>query len=195
MEQTHMEKLVRVLRTLVIAVLLCNLFALLLVPGLAALSADGGIEQVARAVLAALNKPGYEGQGGVSLPLFLVLAWAGVWSDVYTALMTVFLWICGISTAVILWQAKRVLDGMRRAEIFCMTNSVCLRRAAICCFVISGVSLLWAVCRGVLGGILELFSLSTLFFPVFFLAALLFLIMSALFRQASELKADNDLTI
>ena len=195
MEYTHIQKLARVLRVLVMIVFVCNLFALLLVPGLAALSADGGIDLVARAVLSALEQPGYEGQGMVSLPLFMVLAWVGVWSETYTVLMTVFLWICGVSTAIILWQAKRVLDSILRAEIFSDANAVNLKRAAICCFVISAVSLLWAICRAVLGGIFELFSLSTLFFPVFFLAALLFLVMSALFRQAAELKAENDLTI
>ena len=94
-----------------------------------------------------------------------------------------------------MWQAKRVLDSILKAEIFSVSNAIHLRRAAVCCFVISGTSLLWAICRAALGGIFELFSLSTLFFPVFFLAALLFLVMSALFRQAAELKAENDLTI
>lgn len=195
MENTHIHKLACVLRVLVLIVFVCNLLALLLVPGLAALSADGGIDLVAHAVLSALNQPGYEGQGFVSLPLFMVLAWVGVWSETYTVLMTAFLWICGISTAVILWQAKRVLDSILKAEIFSVSNAIHLRRAAVCCFVISGTSLLWAICRAALGGIFELFSLSTLFFPVFFLAALLFLVMSALFRQAAELKAENDLTI
>ena len=195
MEYTHIHKLARVLRVLVLIVFVCNLLALLLVSGLAALSADGGIDLVAHAVLSALNQPGYEGQGFISLPLFMVLAWVGVWSETYTVLMTVFLWICGISTAVILWQAKRVLDSILKAEIFSVSNAIHLRRAAVCCFVISGTSLLWAICRAALGGIFELFSLSTLFFPVFFLAALLFLVMSALFRQAAELKAENDLTI
>lgn len=195
MEYTHIQKIAKALRILVIIVFVCNLLALLLVPGLAALSADGGIDLVAHAVLAALKQPGYEGQGLTSLPLFMVLAWVGVWSETYTILMTVFLWICGISTAIILWQAKRVLDRIMKAEIFSDANAVNLRRAAICCFVISVTSLLWAICRAVLGEIFELFSLSTLFFPVFFLAALLFLVMSALFRQAAELKAENDLTI
>ena len=195
MEYTHIQKIAKALRILVIIVFVCNLLALLLVPGLAALSADGGIDLVAHAVLAALKQPGYEGQGLTSLPLFMVLAWVGVWSETYTILMTVFLWICGVSTAIILWQAKRVLDRIMKAEIFSDANAVNLRRAAICCFVISVTSLLWAICRAVLGGIFELFSLSTLFFPVFFLVALLFLVMSALFRRAAELKAENDLTI
>ena len=109
--------------------------------------------------------------------------------------MAVFLWVCGISTAVILWQAKKVLENIVNGSLFSDSNALHLKRAAVCSFVISGVSLLWAVLRGVMNGILELFSLSTLFFPVFFLAGLLFLVMSALFRQAAELKAENDLTI
>ena len=36
---------------------------------------------------------------------------------------------------------------------------------------------------------------NALFVPVFLLAGLLCMVMSALFRQAAELKADNDLTI
>ena len=88
-----------------------------------------------------------------------------------------------------------MLDNIVHGSLFSDANAFHLRRAAICSFAISAVSLLWAVCRAIMNGILELFSLSTLFFPVFFLAALLFLVMSALFRQAAELKAENDLTI
>lgn len=40
-----------------------------------------------------------------------------------------------------------------------------------------------------------LLSYNALFVPVFFMAGLLCLVMSALFRQAAELKAENDLTI
>ena len=39
------------------------------------------------------------------------------------------------------------------------------------------------------------FTYNTLFVPVFFMAGLLFMVMSALFRQAAELKEDQDLTI
>ena len=36
---------------------------------------------------------------------------------------------------------------------------------------------------------------TALFVPAFFMAGLLFLVMSALFRQAAELQEDRDLTI
>jgi len=40
-----------------------------------------------------------------------------------------------------------------------------------------------------------LFTYNFLFVPMFLLAGLLCMVMSALFRQAAELKADHDLTI
>ena len=40
-----------------------------------------------------------------------------------------------------------------------------------------------------------LFTYNTLFVPAFFMAGLLFLVMSALFRQAAQLQEDQDLTI
>lgn len=77
-----------------------------------------------------------------------------------------------------------------------MANAVNLRRAAVCCFIISGAALartVWGIvyyCS--IGPVL---TYNALFVPVFLLAGLLCMVMSALFRQAAELKADNDLTI
>ena len=45
------------------------------------------------------------------------------------------------------------------------------------------------------GTLAPLFTYTTLFVPAFFMAGLLFLVMSALFGQAAELKEDQDLTI
>ena len=182
MEATSVEKLARVLKMLVIIVFVCNLIALLLVPSMALLQNADSFRDVLQDVGA-----------------FGTMVWVGwIWLwhlGAYGVVLAVFLWICGISTAVILWQAKKVLDRIIGGELFSFANAAHLRRAAICSFIISAVSLLWAVCRAVLGGIAELLALSTLFFPVFFLAALLFLVMSALFRQAAKLKEENDLTI
>ena len=83
-----------------------------------------------------------------------------------------------------------------RGEPFTRDNAANLRRAAVCCFLISGAALL----RTVWGlfyyrGPGPLFTYNALFVPVFFMAGLLCLVMSALFRQAAELKEENDLTI
>lgn len=178
MEYTSVQKLARVLRVLVIIVFVCNLIALLFVPGFSGYLADGGGEIIISAI-----------------PIYCIFAFFGVWFIPYTAMLTLFLWLCGICTAIILWQGKRVLESIIVGDAFSLSNAVCLRKAAVCSFVISAASLLWVVFQAVMNGILTLFSLSSLLVPIFFLAALLFLIMSALFRQAAEIKAENDLTI
>ena len=75
-------------------------------------------------------------------------------------------------------------------------NGISLRRAAVCCFLISAaalVRLLWGFWY--YASIQPLLTYNALFVPVFFMGGLLCLVMSALFRQAAELKAENDLTI
>ena len=127
---------------------------------------------------------------------FLTDALWGVWTDRLLSLVTLFLWLCGICTAVILWQAKKVLDTILAQTPFQKTNARALHRAAVCCWIISGMALvrlvLWLWADGTPA---PLFTYTALFIPAFFMAGLLFQVMSALFRQASELKEDQDLTI
>ena len=201
MEPTKVQRLAQILRVLVLAVFVCNLICLPLVPGLAALLADGGPAMLRAALVAALGLPGYEGTGFSSLPLFFLNCLWAVWAVVRTgqtaaALLTVFFWLCGGCTAVILWQAKKVLDTILEGSPFQLCNARALQRAAVCCWVISAAALvrlllwLWAE-----GSAAPLFTYNTLFIPAFFMGGLLFLVMSALFRQAAELKEDQDLTI
>lgn len=129
------------------------------------------------------------------LAVFLA-AWPAVWTRLDTALLTLFYWLCGGCTAVILWQAKRVLDTILTQTPFLRANAGALKRAAVCCWVISGAALvrlvLWLWSEG---NVRPLFTYTALFIPAFFMGGLLFLVMSALFRQAAELKEDQDLTI
>ena len=153
------------------------------------------------ALAAALDLPGYEGMGFSSLPLFFLNSLWAVWAvagrgEVTVALLTVFFWLCGTCTALILWQAKTVLDTILAGAPFQLANARALRLAAVCCWIISGAALvrlalwLWAE-----GNLAPLFTYTALFVPAFFMAGLLFLVMSALFRQAAELQEDQDLTI
>lgn len=194
MEQTSVQKLAHVLRVLVVIVFVCNLLALTAVPLLSIISFEDAVK---RGVEGLSYLFGFQPVPDEYWPFTLIyfLSWWAVWGDAGTAIMAVFLWICVVCTAIILWQAKKVLDNIVSGKLFELDNAFKLRKAAVCCLIISGASLLWAVFRTVAGGILELLSLSTLFFPVFFLAGLLFFVMSALFRQAAEMKAENDLTI
>lgn len=138
----------------------------------------------------------------IAVPAVPAVVWRGhaqagkAWADGYHLPLIVFLMFCGVCTAVVLWQGRRVLDTVLRGEPFCTENAVSLRRAAVCGFCISGAALLrmlWGF--RYYGNIHPLLTYNALFVPVFAMAGLLCLVMSALFRRAAELKAENDLTI
>ena len=102
----------------------------------------------------------------------------------------------GICTAVILRQALRVLNSILDSHPFCQENAGALRRAAFCGFLISAAALVRVVFSiWYYRSPLPLTSYNALFVPVFAMFGLLCLVMSALFRQAAEMKAENDLTI
>ncbi|MCI2059136.1 MAG: DUF2975 domain-containing protein [Oscillibacter sp.] len=116
--------------------------------------------------------------------------------DAYHLVLALFLCFCGCCTAVVLRQARRVLDTVIAGEPFCMDNAVSLRRAAVSAFLISGAAALRVVWGLVTyRSVHPLLTYNALFVPVFAMAGLLCLVMSALFRRAAEIKAENDLTI
>ena len=191
-----MEKLAHALRILVLGAVGVCFILMLLTPGFAALLEEGGPDMVRRAFAAAMELPGYEGQGFVSLPMFFVTCLWAVWTQLSTALLTLLYWLWILCAVCILWQAKLVLDTILKEEPFQMVNAYALKRAAVACWTISGSAVLrlvlWVCAEQ---NALPLLAYNTLFIPLFFMAGLLFLVMSALFRQAAELKEDQDLTI
>ncbi len=194
MEKTAVQKLAKVLRLMVCIVFALNLLCLVLVPGFAALAAEGGLADLLDYLINELA--GYPAHTlGHILMFFASCLWA-VWLDRNSAVLTVFFWLCGVCTALILWQAKQVLDTILEGNPFRLSNARSLKRAAVCCWVISGTALarliLWL---GFEGNLAPLFTYNALFVPAFLMAGLLFQVMSALFRQAAELKEDQDLTI
>ena len=179
MQSTSVQKIAGTLNSLVIIALICNLIALLIVPGLVFAS-----PQTRTLLLFSLD---------IS---YFLLAWAAVWGSPCLAVLTLFLLFSGACTAVILWQARRVLNTILRGEPFSMENAVSLRRAAVCGFLISAAALVRVVFSLFYYRSLQpLATYNALFVPLFAMAGLLCLVMSALFRQAAELKAENDLTI
>ena len=194
MEQPSVQRLARVLRALVLIAFVCNLLVMPLVPGLAIRAVGAGTDQIFLVFRAMFGLSG--GSALESVWQFLSEALWGVWTDNILSLVTLFLWLCGICTAVILWQAKKVLDTILAQKPFQMTNARCLHRAALCFWIIAGAALvrlgLWLWADGTPA---PLFTYTALFIPAFFMAGLLFQVMSVLFRQASELKEDQDLTI
>lgn len=198
MEKTAVQKLAGVLKILVTITFVCNLIVLPLVPVL--VSAAGcqiPLPELLGNLTAEAPLPGddwpYFSPG---LQMFLVVV--GAWTEnfAFTFVLTLFLLFCGICTATILWQGRRVLGTILTGAPFRAENGVSLRRAAVCCFLIAAAALarvVWGLFY--YGSVAPLLTYNALFVPIFILGGLLCLVMSALFRQAAELKAENDLTI
>ena len=178
MNVTSVRKIARVLHVLVLIALVCNVVILYLVP-VAVLSGGPSLLEGVGEYLGGILHPGEDDivTAGIAASF---LSWFWCWQDPETLALTLFLVVSGVCTAVILWQGKRVLETILRGEPFSMENAVSLRRAAVCAFLIALAPLL---------------TYNALFVPIFAMFGLLCLIMSALFRQAAELKAENDLTI
>jgi len=196
MEQTSVQKLARVLRVMVIVVFISNIIVLFFVPPLAAMFTDTRWDGQTMERLLTGERVEFWLKFTVFSwnPVVWMFALAG--EDFYWPVLTLFLLSCGTCTAVILWQAKRVLDTILKGTPFVMDNAKSMRRAAICCFLISGAAFLRLIWGFVTyKSILPLLTYNALFVPIFLMGGLLFLVMSALFRQAAELKAENDLTI
>ena len=184
MEQTSVQKLARVLRVMVIVVFACNLIALPIAPSMVYWYANQG-------------ELDYRVEIGNSVLSLWLHGFSRVWKNSgYTFMLALFLVVCGIGTAVILWQGKRVLDTILKGNPFVMDNAKSLKTAAICCFLIAGAAFLRLIWGFVYyQSIAPLLTYNALFVPIFLMAGLLCMVMSALFRQAAELKAENDLTI
>ncbi len=191
MEKTAVQRLARALRVLVVITFVCNLIALFLVPGIAAFYVGGGGTGLLE------NNSAFQFMRFFTTvwhPVVWMLGAAGESQD--WVVLSLFLLSCGVCTAVILWQGKRVLDTILKGKPFTLRNAQNLKRAAVCCFLISAAALLrlaWGLAY--YQSIGPLLTYNALFVPIFFMAGLLCLVMSALFRQAAELKEDQDLTI
>lgn len=185
METTHVQKLAKILKILVDIAFVCNVVALFLVPGLTVYRFD--LDRVQ----ALWN---YE-------PSDCLYYFFHPFSfldrpEPYVLVLTLFLLFSGVCTAVILRQGRRVLDTILVGDPFSAENAVSLRRAAVCAFLISGAALarvVFSVCF--YRSPAPLLTYNALFVPIFAMAGLLCWVCSALFRQAAEMKAENDLTI
>lgn len=194
MEKATVQKIAQVLNVLVLAALVCNIIALYLVPAAVLTGREGLLE----GVLAYFGRVFFPGEDDVVAAVIAgsAIVWVFVWSDAYNTALSLFLLFSGVNTAVILWQARRVLQTVLAGTPFSPENAVSLRRAAVCCFLIAAAALarvIFSVCY--YRSPLPLASYNALFVPMFAMGGLLCLVMSALFRQAAEMKAENDLTI
>ena len=198
MEPSRIHKIARILNALVLIALVCNIIILYLVPvAVVSLELSDGYGLLS-GVAAYLGDFFRSGQQDVltSGAAASFLAWLWCWKSPKAGMLTLFLVVSGICTAIILWQGRRVLRTILRGAPFSMENAISLRRAAVCCFLIAGAALVrvgWSICY--YRSLFPLVTYNALFVPIFAMAGLLCLVMSALFRQAAEMKAENDLTI
>jgi len=119
-----------------------------------------------------------------------------VWQIPQAVMLILFLWFCGGCTLVILWQGRRVLNTVLEDKPFSVENAIALKWAAGAAFAIAIAALmrlLWSVWYA--HSAQPLISYNTLFIPLFAMAGLLAMVMSALFRQAVEMREENDLII
>ena len=196
MERTSVQRLAGVLNVLVTLALIVNIAALVILPCLLLFRPDsllGSAQGFVDNILSA-------GEDDIiAAPFFLlVFGWLYVPfspAEFHLPLCLFFL-VCGICTAVILRQARHILLTIQDGKPFQRENARSMGRAAICCWIIAGAALLRLALDLIrLGSPAPFFTYNALFVPAFFMAGLLFQVMSALFRQASELKEDQDLTI
>ena len=194
MEKTAVQRLAAVLRTMVLIVFVLNLLCLLFVPGMAVICLDRDTmadPEWRKALVWTLQERGLLFVGVVCLGGFRSLL-----EHAPVGVLSLFFWVCGTCTALILWQARSVLDTILAGNPFQLKNARALNRAAVCCWIISGVALLrllWWLWHD--HSAAPFFTYNALFIPAFLMAGLLFQVMSALFHQAAELKEDQDLTI
>ena len=191
MKSVSVQKVARVLNLLVWIALICNLAVLPAVPGLVyfRFSSENYI------TLSGLQGTfAYDFDDGLGNLLMIYLDY--VWKEPYTAVLTLFLLFAGICTLLILWQALLTLESIRNGTPFSFENAHALRKAGFLSFLIS----LAALVRVIFGicfyhSFRPLITYNALFVPIFAMFGLLCLVMSALFRQAAEMKAESDLTI
>ncbi|WP_298017108.1 DUF2975 domain-containing protein [uncultured Dysosmobacter sp.] len=197
MDSTAVQKIAKILNILVIIALVCNIVILYLIPTAVFVSGKGGLLEGVRAYLGGILFPGEDDivMAGIAGSA-LIWLWGWAEMDAYSIVLTLFLLFAGICTAVILWQARRVLKTILQGEPFSTKNAVSLKRAAVAAFLIAAAALarvVWSVWH--YRSAAPLATYNALFVPLFAMFGLLCLVMSALFRQAAELKAENDLTI
>ena len=197
MEQTKVQKLAKMLRVLVRIAFVCNLIALFFVPAIVLLSP---LELFQFAVDRLLNLLRIVplGEDDIYIPtLMLVLScWQMMWLEPTSLPYVGFLLLCGVCSAQMLYQARRVLDTILAGTPFVLKNALALKRAAACCWVIAGAALLRMILELIaLKNPAPLITYNAAAIPIFLMGGLLFLVMSALFQQAAELQEDQDLTI
>ena len=131
MEQTNVQKLAKVLRWLVALAFVCNIIALYFVPAIVLLSPIELFQGFWDRLLILLQIQPL-GEDDIYTPMVFValFAWQEMWREPTSLPYVGFLLLCGISSAQILYQARRVLDTILAGSPFVGKNAQALKSAA-----------------------------------------------------------------
>ena len=196
-ESISVKKIAKLLNALLYAAMTCNVVILYLVPSAVFLGDGGGLLEGVRAYFEILLFPG-EDDVVMAAVFNTALMWLWCWIefDAYQLVLMLFLAFSGVQTLRILRQAHGVVGTILAGNPFSIENAHSLYHAARSCFWIAFAALVRVVFNvAYYRSPQPLASYNALFVPLFAMAGLLCLVMSVLFRQAAELKAENDLTI
>lgn len=107
-------------------------------------------------------------------------------SERYNFLL-VFLFITGFLALIIVNEIRRIFKTLNRKNPFLMDNALSLKRIAICSFLISLAYVVKIIFYNSF--------LTVILAMVFVIAGFFSIILAEVFRQAAEVKQENDLTI
>ena len=123
----------------------------------------------------------------VSLPFGITWITERTPDDPYYAKYLIILTYSGVMSELILWQCRRMMQGVNRGQAFSLKTVHHLRVAAVEMMVLAAFYLA------------TMFWMSKFFmaflFVVFVLGGCLLLVLAEIFRQAIRFKEENDMTI
>ena len=202
MTRISAHRLAKVAKLVVSLLMICTIVGMVSIPAMVLLTPEGFCQGIMDKLLHLMGiKPLPAEQAELYIPLWwtfavVLVSWGEVWSQwVWIAHMAVMM-LCAVSLWIVLRQARDVLDAILSGEPFRRHSADAMRRASYGCWVIAGGALAWLIAEVCLSASsAPLYGCHALLIPVFWMAGLLLLLLSALFRQAAELQEDQDLTI
>lgn len=99
----------------------------------------------------------------------------------------IFLYVTGLFCLLICHEMRKIFKTLNRRNPFMMDNAVSLKRVSICSFIISICYVVKIICYNSI--------LTMVITMIFVILGLFLLVLSEVFKQAVEVKEENDLTI
>lgn len=99
----------------------------------------------------------------------------------------IFLYVTGLFALCICYEMRKIFKTLNRHNPFMMDNVTSLKRVSVFSFIISGCYVIKIICYNSI--------LTMVITMLFIMLGLFLLVLSEVFKQAVEVKEENDLTI